>query len=31
MEIDFVVGKVSDSLSIENLLFEKWGNKNEEI
>lgn len=29
--IDFVVGKVLDNLSIENLLFEKWGSKNEEI
>lgn len=29
--IDFVVGKVLDSLSIENKLFEKWGTKNEEI
>ncbi|HWR60137.1 MAG TPA: flavin prenyltransferase UbiX, partial [Clostridia bacterium] len=29
--VDFVVGKVLDSLSIENLLFEKWGNKSEEI
>ncbi len=24
--IDFVVGKALDSLSIENTLFEKWGN-----
>ena len=29
--IDFVVGKVLDNLCIENSLFEKWGNKNEEI
>ena len=29
--IDFVVGKVLDCLSIENDLFKKWGNKNEEI
>lgn len=29
--IDFVVGKVLDSLSIENTLFKKWGNQNEEI
>jgi flavin prenyltransferase len=29
--IDFVVGKVLDSLSIENNLFKKWGNQNEEI
>lgn len=28
--IDFVVGKVLDSLSIENSLFEKWGSKDEE-
>lgn len=29
--IDFVVGKVLDCLSIENTLFKKWGNQNEEI
>jgi 4-hydroxy-3-polyprenylbenzoate decarboxylase len=29
--IDFVVGKVLDCLSIENDLYKKWGNKNEEI
>jgi 4-hydroxy-3-polyprenylbenzoate decarboxylase len=29
--VDFVVGKVLDCLSIDNDLFEKWGNKNEEI
>lgn len=29
--IDFVVGKVLDNLSIENALFKKWGNENEEV
>ncbi len=29
--IDFVVGKVLDCLSIENALFKKWGNENEEV
>ena len=29
--IDFVVGKVLDCLSIDNDLFKKWGNKDEEI
>ena len=29
--IDFVVGKVLDCLSIENSLFKKWRNKDEEI
>lgn len=29
--VDFVVGKVLDCLSIDNCLFKKWGNKNEEI
>ena len=29
--VDFVVGKVLDCLSIENSLYKKWGNKDEEI